>query len=321
MMDNELLRQALSECRARQSENAAEERRRLRKATELCPQIGQLYTARREDIFTSLRSAMDGLGTTDIGSLIQSRNTQIASLLEEHGLDRQYLDAVYSCTLCNDTGYSVSSGKRLCPCVIDRVNTLQNKGILSEDAESFERYDDAVFSESLLAGINVTQRAYMRAVRARCEEYANAVPDASVQNLLLYGGNGLGKTFLLRSIGIRAIQRRVPTLAYTSNALLNRIRKAYFAREPEEDGAHMRVPLLLIDDLGTEPLWENITVEQLFVLVSGRLDSGRHTVISTNLSLSELKSRYTERIMSRLMDERKSRILQFLGEDIWGRKG
>ena len=43
------------------------------------------------------------------------------------------------------------------------------------------------------------------------------------------------------------------------------------------------MPLLLIDDLGTEPLMENITVTQLFNLLNERQNRGKHTVISTNL--------------------------------------
>ncbi len=320
-MDNELLKQALSECRGQQRKNAAEERRRLKEAAAACPEIALLEAERKGDILASLHSALDGAGVENIEGRTERRNRQIASLLERHGYDARFLDALYSCPLCRDTGYSGSPRKKLCACVIERYNALVNGRILSDQSQSFERYDDMVFPDSPLPGTDVTQRAYMRAVRARCEEYAEALPCAGVLNLLLYGGSGLGKTFLLRSIGVRAVQRGIATLACTSNTLLNRIRKAYFSRDAQDEEYYLNVPLLLIDDLGTEPLWENITIEQLFALVDERLDAGLHTAISTNLSLKELKSRYTERIMSRLMDERKCRILQFMGEDIRSRKG
>ena len=86
--------------------------------------------------------------------------------------------------------------------------------------------------------------------------------------------------------------------------------------DPEPIADMMRTPLLLLDDLGTEPLMNNITVTQLFNLLNERQMAGRHTVISTNLSLSELKDRYTERITSRLLDGRDCRRLTFIGEDI-----
>ena len=39
----------------------------------------------------------------------------------------------------------------------------------------------------------------------------------------------------------------------------------------------------------------NVTVTQLFNLLNERQMSGRHTVLSTNLSMNELLERYTER--------------------------
>jgi DNA replication protein DnaC len=67
-------------------------------------------------------------------------------------------------------------------------------------------------------------------------------------------------------------------------------------------------------------MWENITVEQLFALIDARFTSRLNTVISTNLSLSELQARYTERITSRLTDVRVCQPLRFLGNDIRKRR-
>ena len=78
----------------------------------------------------------------------------------------------------------------------------------------------------------------------------------------------------------------------------------------------MDAQLLLIDDLGTEPLMNNVTVTQLFNLLNERQMAGRHTVISTNLSMSELQDRYTERISSRFLDDTICRKLTFVGNDI-----
>ena len=82
------------------------------------------------------------------------------------------------------------------------------------------------------------------------------------------------------------------------------------------DQPYYSVDLLLIDDLGTEPLWENITLEQIFALLEHRIQNGLHTVISTNYNLENLQSRYTRRIYSRLLDQRHSLVLQFQGQDV-----
>ncbi len=61
---------------------------------------------------------------------------------------------------------------------------------------------------------------------------------------------------------------------------------------------------------------ENITVTQLFNLLNERQNADLHTILSTNLNMTELKGRYTERITSRLLDNRRCKILKFIGADI-----
>ena len=74
--------------------------------------------------------------------------------------------------------------------------------------------------------------------------------------------------------------------------------------------------VLMIDDMGVEPLMENITIVQWFNLINERQLRGKGTVISTNLNVEELRRRYTERITSRLLDGKQCMLLQFLGDDV-----
>ena len=78
----------------------------------------------------------------------------------------------------------------------------------------------------------------------------------------------------------------------------------------------MEADVLLLDDLGSEPLMENITIVQLFNLINERQTAGKGTVISTNLNVRELRERYTERIASRLTDKRQCTQVVFMGDDI-----
>ena len=74
--------------------------------------------------------------------------------------------------------------------------------------------------------------------------------------------------------------------------------------------------VLMIDDLGSEPLMQNVTVEQLFNLLNERQNRNLATVISTNLDMAKFRERYTERIASRLRDSRCCKVLNLLGRDI-----
>ncbi|NLA87301.1 MAG: DNA replication protein DnaC, partial [Clostridiales bacterium] len=56
------------------------------------------------------------------------------------------------------------------------------------------------------------------------------------------------------------------------------------------------------------------TVSALYELLNTRLIAGRKTIISSNLSLEELRRRYTPQILSRI--EGEFQILKFYGRDI-----
>jgi len=83
----------------------------------------------------------------------------------------------------------------------------------------------------------------------------------------------------------------------------------------------MECGLLAIDDLGSEPMMRNITVEYLFMLLNERTNAGLSTIIATNMTPSEVKERYGERIASRMFDRDKGSYLRFLGKDLRTKNG
>ena len=317
MMNREILLKALAEKKAARSRNEQTEAQRLEEVRGKSPRIARLIDERKQALYAGLRAALNGIIPQSIEEDTRLRNEQINGLLSELGYAQDYLSPLFDCADCEDTGYTGEGKKTLCGCVRLRYQELLSGDCFMGETQTFENYDDRILPASPMPGQAVSQRAYTRALRDICERYADSLPDSSPLNLLLYGGSGLGKTYMLRSIGVRASQRGMQAMSLSANALLNRIRAQYFARSGETpDDSYLHVPLLLIDDLGTEPLWEGITVEQLFALIEHRLNNRLHTVISTNLSLTEVKGRYTERLMSRLSDEQMWKKLAFLGEDL-----
>ena len=57
--------------------------------------------------------------------------------------------------------------------------------------------------------------------------------------------------------------------------------------------------LVIIDDLGTE-LTKSFTSMELFTILNERLLAEKATIISSNLELEEVRSRYSDRIFSRI---------------------
>ena len=88
----------------------------------------------------------------------------------------------------------------------------------------------------------------------------------------------------------RLIERGMNVLTVSAYQFFQSARESYFERENSLDEL-MDVPVLMMDDLGSEPLMKNVTVELLFSLLNERLIRGKATVISTNLTLEELRER------------------------------
>ncbi|MBR4540339.1 MAG: ATP-binding protein [Clostridia bacterium] len=317
-MDNQALARAAEEYERRQAENQKEEDRRRQEIAQKIPELDRLLTERHQMILRSVRGAFSGGVPADPEKTMADFNRKIAALLSEKGYPPDYLAPVCLCPLCGDTGYVYEgSVLRRCAC----FQAVYQKALAGSEQDageraSFARFDENRFPDVPLPGTDVTQREYMRVVRARCEKYAAGVPDGPVKTLLLHGGSGLGKTFLLQCVESAAREKGVDALYTTAYDLLNTLRGAFFSRAGDSAEAYFDVPLLLIDDLGMEPLMENITVEQIYHLLNARLSRGLHTAVSTNLSREELGKRYTERVSSRLLDTRAGMAIFFQGEDI-----
>ena len=320
-MQRENLLQALHACRAQQPINRQREVMHESTAVSKCPEIGVLLEQRKQAIMQGLQNAMSGIVQQKLPEETLQRSERIRTLLIENGFPEDYLDPIYTCSMCRDTGYTGEYKKEFCTCVLQHCQQLTSQTFaMPQTEETFEGYDITVFSNEPLPGLDITQQEYALVLRKRCEDYANQLPRSQPPNLLFYGRSGLGKTYLLRAIAQRAQEKGISTLSVTANTPLNAMRKFYFSHEAEGMALFYDTQLLLIDDLGTEPMWENITVEQLFALLDARFSSGKNTVISTNLTLTELQARYTERIASRLTDVRLCQSLRFLGDDIRKRR-
>ena len=69
----------------------------------------------------------------------------------------------------------------------------------------------------------------------------------------------------------------------------------------------------MIDDLGTE-LVTRYTQAEVYDLVNHRLNTGKPTIINTNLGLQEIERTYSSRVYSRLAGMYAA--VQFKGRDI-----
>ena len=316
-MNNQVFQQVLDALAERRRVNEREEERRRREAIEKCPEIGAVMDARREAVMKSVYSAFSAPAEENLPAKVEGWNARLRELLTANGFPADWLDPVFTCPLCEDTGFTGERKKTLCACAKALYASLLERDGGFEEEQTFERFDLSRFPDDKpVDKKGRSQRQQMAVFRDYCLAYADALPHPDKKTLLFYGGSGLGKTYLLRCVHARARERDIPSLCVTANQLIRAARKAIFSRETEDADALYETELLLIDDLGTEPMIENVTVEELFNIVNERQNAGLCTVISTNLSLENLQRRYTERVISRLLGRQTCQSLHFEGIDI-----
>lgn len=126
----------------------------------------------------------------------------------------------------------------------------------------------------------------MKILRRYVENWEQASQDNV--GLLLWGGVGTGKSFGAACIANALIERCVPVCMVNLSAVLNTLTN--FAGDRNEYiGELMQYPLLILDDFGMERKTEFAT-EQIFNLIDERYRSGKPLIVTTNLSVEDLKN-------------------------------
>ena len=111
---------------------------------------------------------------------------------------------------------------------------------------------------------------------------------------ILYGGVGIGKTYLVSCIANTLLEQYVPVIITSSIALLGRYKKAYLDKQAEViiTSNLQQADLLIIDDLGAEndTTWVK---EKLYEIIDSRYRDSKPTIITTNLTLEQLREKLT----------------------------
>ena len=127
------------------------------------------------------------------------------------------------------------------------------------------------------------------------------------QILILTGAPGVGKTTLTFALIDLAIANFKTCRFIKSYALSEKFTASTFGEEkilPSDD--IYTADILVIDDLGSEKILNNITNEMYINLLDKRTQSGYTTIFTTNLSYQTAKERFNERFVSRLYDVNRS---------------
>lgn len=277
---------------------------RRREVFQKIPQLKELESTVASRSVRQARLLLDG-DTSALASLkeeLADLSRQRNALLTAAGFASNYLDPVYECPDCKDTGYIDG---RKCHCFKQAIiNTVYAQSNIREilKRENFDRFSYSYYSdEDINPTTGLSALATARHAVEECHRFIDAF-DNKPQNLFFYGGTGVGKTFLTNCVAKELLDKGYSVIYFTAFQLFDILSKGVFEKDVDAIAAHQNIfdcDLLVIDDLGTE-LSNAFTTSQLFLCVNERLLRHKSTIISTNLSLQQIADIYSERTFSRI---------------------
>lgn len=258
----------------------------------------------KDDERSSLRAAIYDLSMEKI------------NLLAIHHYPTDYLDDIYACPDCKDTGYI---GSEKCHCFQQHIlNVLYDQSNLRTviRSENFDHFRLDYYSNRPQKAGSLSPRENMDDLLAKCQQFIRTFDAAPGENILISGNTGVGKTFLAHCIAAELLKAGKSVIYMTAHQFFSQLADYTFRRDKDNGDTLsflLQCDLLIIDDLGTE-LNNGFINSQLFLCINERILHKKSTIISTNLSLKQLSRTYTERISSRFIEFYK--YFHIYGEDI-----
>ena len=212
------------------------------------------------------------------------------------------------CSKCGDTGYC---GGKICDCAL---SLSTSSDFISFPLHDFKDIDYSLFSQH--------DAARFRKAAGDFEIiFGEKFPDTKKRIFSLLGKSGTGKTFLASCAASAVVKKGYSAVFVTAFKFVSDAAKYHTTFDDTRDGflqPYLDCDLMIIDDLGTEAVYKNITLEYLYLVINERQLAGKHTMITSNLSMDRLGERYGDRIASRLLDKKTCYAAQFDGDDIRG---
>ena len=239
------------------------------------------------------------------------------NLLISAGFPENYLEPIYDCPDCKDTGYI---GNQKCHCfkraviglLYEQSNIKEFPTEASFDNFSLDFYSPSIYDKTT----GRSARTIMEDTLKICHRFIDTF-GKEFQNLFFYGSVGVGKTFLSTCIAREIMDREFSVLYFSAPQLFSALSQPKFDKN-DVDAKNMsehifNCDLLIIDDLGSE--YTNAFIAAQFcTCINERLIHRKSTIISTNLSLESIADLYTERSFSRITSSYA--LLKIIGDDI-----
>lgn len=204
----------------------------------------------------------------------------------------------YSCKKCQDNGYI--NGK-MCECLKKEISN-----ILFEESN----FGKLVSFEGAEKGACGNLKSLYELMKKWCHS------DFKKNIIFLSGEVGTGKTYLTRAMANELIEQGKIVKLVTAFQMSRDFKEYRSTYNETILDKYLSCEFLFIDDLGTEVIYKNSTIEFLYQILNERQMRKLCTIITSNLDLAEIRDRYDERIFSRIANRETSITVNLKNEDL-----
>lgn len=316
MVQEQIYHAALGNLRTRRMAAQQQQEQRTDQIHREIPETAELDRQLR----TVCMSLLQAMGKENSAARIEAiarhsaeADAMLRQLLTANGYPADYLDLHYTCSQCNDTGFVAGKPCKCLTAEIGRVSAEQFNANSQLALCSFQTFSLHYYSD-----LPPEQYQLMEKNLLKCKQYAADFSPERAGNLLLVGNTGLGKTHLSLAIANELLQKGFSVMYDAAGSLLHTLEHEQFRRGGEQNetdtlSAVLSCDLLILDDFGTE-FDTSFSRSMIYTLLNGRISARKPIIINTNLNHQEIKERYGDRILSRLLFA--SDILHLYGKDI-----
>ena len=204
----------------------------------------------------------------------------------------------YSCKKCQDNGYI--NGK-MCECLKKEISN-----ILFEESN----FGKLVNFSDAEKGASGNLKSLYELMKKWCHS------DFKKNIIFLSGQVGTGKTYLTRAMANELIEQGKIVKLVTAFQMSRDFKEYRSTYNETILDKYLSCEFLFIDDLGTEVIYKNSTIEFLYQILNERQMRKLCTIITSNLDLAEIRDRYDERIFSRIANRETSITVNLKNEDL-----
>lgn len=271
----------------------------------------ELFLKERELRFDIAKGKSRKIDTKKLEENLQKTIEEKKQRLITLGISEESLSPKYECPLCSDTG--LKNGRR-CICFDKAIKQkmIDESSKNLSNLPTFDKYNEKIAS-------NETHKTQLAKLKKYMQNWVDDTSETKPHLICISGDTGVGKSYLTECTATYALKKGYLVSLLTAFSMNNVFLKYVSAKNDEKfDVLDTLIDpdLLVIDDLGAEPLIKNITIEYLFTLLNERLAQKKATIITTNLGSGEILDRYGDRIFSRIFNKQESFNARITGSDL-----